>query len=577
MAAVCGIENRALSGILAGNREVPSTSPYLMRKIAKSWQADALADLRAAFKKGHRASLLQLPTGLGKTLVACRLFRSLKGPNRQLIIAVPSMRCREPWECELDPKPMSNSDQIMHEARVPILDPEADPRGVKSGTATVITHRQLVCALEGRGPRLPRSWIADGYRTLIVVDEYHNARRLKESLAKSFWSGDSSKLPLHMRRNAGGPPRYPLWLFLSATPYNPVRLDYDLDSRQHDSAPDEENFEAEAEIVRDEVRQTMGALAWIDRRAGTREKLDKHLDQLFEQLRNGERSVLPHVASLSIVPRRCAALRPLPPRNERISSQETDTGRCLDALWRIHTLLSTCRRVAHRFSTAERLITGGVVSTLRNRSSLYGHAYSRSTLHAMGALRSMSIHEGVKIKMMAVSALVDRLWVKNRKKIVIFCVHRAVASALARHLRSSLGLGPGVVTDASHEDGPDLERHCEQFNETSKLPGVLVTTDKLSESIDLHNACNVLIHYELPWSPLRVVQRFGRLWRIKTHNQKRPSRAPQVFHVVHPCGVEEEILNRLHRRWAYLRVLGLDYLPIEYGLGVRTPRVPWFP
>ena len=42
---------------------------------------------------------------------------------------------------------------------------------------------------------------------------------------------------------------------------------------------------------------------------------------------------------------------------------------------------------------------------------------------------------------------------------------------------------------------------------------MLVVTDKLSEGIDLHRYCRHLIHYELDPSPIRTVQRNGRLSR----------------------------------------------------------------
>lgn len=45
-------------------------------------------------------------------------------------------------------------------------------------------------------------------------------------------------------------------------------------------------------------------------------------------------------------------------------------------------------------------------------------------------------------------------------------------------------------------------------------PDVLVTTDKLSEGVDLHRSCRHLMHYELNPSPIRTVQRRGRLRRI---------------------------------------------------------------
>jgi len=45
-------------------------------------------------------------------------------------------------------------------------------------------------------------------------------------------------------------------------------------------------------------------------------------------------------------------------------------------------------------------------------------------------------------------------------------------------------------------------------------PDVLVATDRLSEGIDLHRYCRHLIHYELDPSPIRTVQRNGRLRRV---------------------------------------------------------------
>jgi hypothetical protein len=47
-------------------------------------------------------------------------------------------------------------------------------------------------------------------------------------------------------------------------------------------------------------------------------------------------------------------------------------------------------------------------------------------------------------------------------------------------------------------------------------PDVLVATDKLSEGIDLHRYCRHLVHYELDSSPIRTVQRNGRLRRVNS-------------------------------------------------------------
>ncbi len=45
-------------------------------------------------------------------------------------------------------------------------------------------------------------------------------------------------------------------------------------------------------------------------------------------------------------------------------------------------------------------------------------------------------------------------------------------------------------------------------------PDMLVTTDRLSEGVDLHRCCRHLIHYELDPSPVRTLQRNGRVRRV---------------------------------------------------------------
>jgi ERCC4-related helicase len=45
-------------------------------------------------------------------------------------------------------------------------------------------------------------------------------------------------------------------------------------------------------------------------------------------------------------------------------------------------------------------------------------------------------------------------------------------------------------------------------------PEVLVVTDRLSEGVDLHRYCRHIVHYELSPSPIRIVQRNGRVRRL---------------------------------------------------------------
>lgn len=51
---------------------------------------------------------------------------------------------------------------------------------------------------------------------------------------------------------------------------------------------------------------------------------------------------------------------------------------------------------------------------------------------------------------------------------------------------------------------------------------LLITTDVLAEGINLHRA-NVLVNYDLPWNPTRIMQRVGRINRVGTEHDRMPA------------------------------------------------------
>jgi ERCC4-related helicase len=80
----------------------------------------------------------------------------------------------------------------------------------------------------------------------------------------------------------------------------------------------------------------------------------------------------------------------------------------------------------------------------------------------------------------------------------------------------------GVCMPSEAESEESLFIHNQQPDTVISIfnspfgPDVLVVTDKLSEGIDLHRYCRHLIHYELDPSPIRTVQRNGRLRRVNS-------------------------------------------------------------
>jgi SNF2-related domain/Helicase conserved C-terminal domain len=80
----------------------------------------------------------------------------------------------------------------------------------------------------------------------------------------------------------------------------------------------------------------------------------------------------------------------------------------------------------------------------------------------------------------------------------------------------------GICTPSDNKQERSLFLHNQQPDTVISIfnspfgPDVLVVTDKLSEGIDLHRYCRHLIHYELDPSPIRTVQRNGRLRRVNS-------------------------------------------------------------
>lgn len=71
---------------------------------------------------------------------------------------------------------------------------------------------------------------------------------------------------------------------------------------------------------------------------------------------------------------------------------------------------------------------------------------------------------------------------------------------------------------------------------------VLVATDTAGEGLNLHHRCRLVIDVELPWNPLRLEQRIGRVDRL---GQLHRVHALRLFY---PDTVEERVLERLELR-----------------------------
>jgi len=105
-----------------------------------------------------------------------------------------------------------------------------------------------------------------------------------------------------------------------------------------------------------------------------------------------------------------------------------------------------------------------------------------------------------------------RVLKSSREKVVLFTQFRATLEFLARSIRSM-----GVRTSVFHGalSLREKEAAIAQFRDRSR---VLVSTEAGGEGRNLQ-FCHLLVNYDLPWNPMRIEQRIGRLHRLgQTHD-----------------------------------------------------------
>ncbi len=102
----------------------------------------------------------------------------------------------------------------------------------------------------------------------------------------------------------------------------------------------------------------------------------------------------------------------------------------------------------------------------------------------------------------------------SQQRAVVFAERVSTLQYLARRITNDLGLAADQVR-VLHGGLSDVEQQeiVESFKQSSSPIRVLVTGDVASEGVNLHRQCHELIHYDIPWSLIRIEQRNGRIDR----------------------------------------------------------------
>lgn len=121
------------------------------------------------------------------------------------------------------------------------------------------------------------------------------------------------------------------------------------------------------------------------------------------------------------------------------------------------------------------------------------------------------------------------------EKIIVFVKYRGTVDHLAEFLEwhnFSFSLFHGSM------DNRQKDQAIEEFRTTTQI---LVTTELGGEGRNLQ-FCSRMINYDLPWNPMKIEQRIGRIHRIGQENQV------QIFNFCATGSIEDYILDILDRK-----------------------------
>jgi len=141
----------------------------------------------------------------------------------------------------------------------------------------------------------------------------------------------------------------------------------------------------------------------------------------------------------------------------------------------------------------------------------------------------------------------------NGRQVLFFTEYKATQALLMSALMKRYGEqcvtfinGEGTLDTVMFPNGSkrsvssDRQQAALQFNQ-GKVP-YLVSTEAAGEGIDLQHRCYSLIHVDLPWNPMRLHQRVGRLYR---YGQKH---TVEVVTLRNPHTVESRIWDLLNQK-----------------------------
>ena len=218
----------------------------------------------------------------------------------------------------------------------------------------------------------------------------------------------------------------------------------------------------------------------------------------------------------------------------------------------------------------ERMTQGSALGLVQKKrqvaSSVYGYLNKVEDLD-----NNIDNYESIRdAKFEELLKIIKQVVYKENKKLIVFAIFKKTLKYLNIRLKSE-----GIQSAIIHGEIDERTSEIEKFKFDDNVQ-VLLSSEVGSEGLDMQ-FCDALVNYDLPWNPMVVEQRIGRIDRF---GQKAP--IVNIYNLVVKDSIQEDIYTRLLDRIGIFRgcigdleaILDKD-LDRSENIGVRNIR-EWF-
>ncbi len=461
--------------------------------------------------------LLADEVGLGKTIEAGLVLRELKlrGRAKRILVVAPKGLVRQ-WQAEM----RQHFGEPLHFVDPSSLAALRQWRGDSAEDNAWRMHDQVICALDSVKPlESRRGWSLDQIQTynrerfedlvsaawdLVIIDEAHRM-------------GGSTEQVARYKLGAALAEASPYLLLLSATPHQGktdqfMRLMQLLD---RDAFPDEDSVGRERVqpfVIRTEKRAAINAegqplfrprltrlhaVAWQARHAAQQQLYEAVTDYVRHGYNQALAAKQRHVGFLMILMQRLVT---------------SSTAAIRATLEKRQAVLDTPQTQARLFDTLSpdewADLDGEAQVDLALQAD--GLELEKSEVETLLALARSTEAAGTDAKAESLLELIYKLQQEEGDpalKVLVFTEFVPTQAMLADYLESR------GFTVATLNGGMDMEARTRTLQTFAGDARVLISTDAGGEGLNLQ-FCHVIVNFDMPWNPMRIEQRIGRVDRI---------------------------------------------------------------